>query len=341
MVLADSNIAYVCRSLALLLHSGVAPAEGCFLLAQETQDPLLTRLGEALDRGWQLSKAMEESSAFPASVCAMVRVGESTGRLEEALQALAEHYDYRHRTTRLTRQALAWPSLILLLMLLVLGVLLVKVLPVFDSVYASLGSGLAGPGAWLLDLGRGLQNCLPALLLFAAALAAAVLLLCCSSPCRTAAATLWRRSFGDRGILLQFNNARFARGLAMGLTSGLTPEEAAQLSELLLQEIPGAARRCRQFREALGSGTDLTESLESAGLITAAHSRLLAVGLRSGSGDRMMEQIADRMEEEAAERLEAALSRIEPAMVLCASVLVGGILLTVMLPLMNILSAIG
>lgn len=341
MVLTDRNIACICRSLALLLGSGIGPAEGCFLLAREEKDPLLARMGETLDGGSPLSGAMEESGAFPAWVCAMVRVGEAAGRLEEALQALAEHYDYRHRTALQLRQALTWPCVVLLLMLLVLGVLLVKVLPVFQQVYASLGSGLTGAGGWLLRLGQGLQKALPVLLVIALLTAAAVLAFCCHSRLRSAVSALWLRKFGDRGILRQFNNARFAQGLAMGLASGLLPEEAAQRSELLLEEIPGAARRCRQFRDALESGTDLAAALENAELITATQRRLLAVGLRSGSGDRVMEQIALTLAEEAAQSLETALSRIEPAMVLAASALVGGILLTVMLPLMNILSALG
>lgn len=340
MVWNDQNTAWLCRSLELLLRSGVPPAEGCFLLAQEVPDPLLTRLAEALDAGQPLSDALEASGAFPGSLPALIRVGETTGRLEEALGALADHHAYRHRTSRQLRQALTYPCLILLLMLGVIGVLLVKVLPVFQQVYASLGGSLTGAALWLLALGRGLQRMLPALLGIAVLAAASVLVLSRSKNRSRTAAFLARR-FGDRGFLRQFNNARFARGLAMGLASGSAPEEAARLARLLLQEIPGAAQRCDRLEAALESGTELSAALEMAGLITAAHSRLLAVGIRSGSGDRIMGEVARRMEEEAIQALETLLSRIEPTMVLCASFLVGGILLTVMLPLMNILTVLG
>lgn len=341
MVLTDQKIAYLCRSLALLLHSGISPAEGCFLLAQEEADPLRKRMGEALDSGMPLSDAMEKTGAFPAYVSAMVRVGEATGRLEETLEALADHCEYRCRTAHQLRQALTFPGMILLLMLVVIGVLLVKVLPVFQQVYASLGSGLTGPGAWLLTLGQGLQKALPVLLILLVLAAAAVLAFCCHSRLRSAISALWRRKFGDRGIRRRFNNARFAQGMAMGLASGLVPEEAARLAGQLLEDTPDAARRCARLQSELETGADLAAALENAGLLTAARGRLLAVGLRSGSGDRTMEQIAASMAEEAAEALETALSRIEPVMVLGASVLVGSILLTVMLPLMNILSALG
>jgi len=68
---------------------------------------------------------------------------------------------------------------------------------------------------------------------------------------------------------------------------------------------------------------------------------MLAVGLQQGCGDQVMTGIADRLAEQAEEQLEQTVAKIEPAMVLTASALVGMILLAVMLPLMNIMAVIG
>ena len=68
---------------------------------------------------------------------------------------------------------------------------------------------------------------------------------------------------------------------------------------------------------------------------------MLAVGLRQGNADQVMADIANRLMEQADEAMENAASKIEPAMVLTASILVGMILLAVMLPLMNIMTVIG
>jgi type IV pilus assembly protein PilC len=81
--------------------------------------------------------------------------------------------------------------------------------------------------------------------------------------------------------------------------------------------------------------------MEGARLIPAAQCRLLQVGFRSGSGDRVMETVADAMMEDARESLEKTIGRIEPAMVLVSSLLVGLILLSVMLPLADILAVLG
>ena len=76
-------------------------------------------------------------------------------------------------------------------------------------------------------------------------------------------------------------------------------------------------------------------------LLPAAQCRLLELGVRSGCHDSVMGQIAGRLAEEANDALEGRIDRIEPALVAVMSALVGGILFSVMLPLMNIMTAIG
>lgn len=335
-MLNNRDTAYLCRSLALLLHSGVTPAQGCRLLDREGA-AVPKQLTDALDRGLPLSEAMEMTGVFPPVVPALVRVGEETGNLEAALSALADQFDYRRRTEEQLRQALIYPCLILLLMLAVLTVLLVQVLPVFQRVYASLGGGLTGPGAWLLELGKGLKTVLPALGLVVLVIGAAgVSLFRHPQIGKSLLAPL-----ADRGILRRFRNARFVQGLAMGIRSGLTAEASAELAGLLLEDSPKAAARHRRLQEALSAGTAPAQALEENGFLSPAQSRLLAVGLHSGSGESILALLVQQLEEEACRALEAAAGRIEPALVLITSGLVGIILLTVMLPLLNILSLIG
>lgn len=343
MKLTHSEIAGLCRRLALLLHAGIGAADGIFLLAEEDDEmrPLLTALGAGMDEGKPLSEAMEVSRAFPGCVTGMVRVGEQTGRLEEVLTSLANFYEQRSRSSRQIRQALMYPAAILALMLVVIGVLLIKVLPVFDEVYASLGSRLTGVAAGLLHLGQLLEKAMPVLLGILGAVAVTALLYAYCAPFREKVSAQWTARFGDRGISRKFNNANFARALAMGLAGALPLEEAAQQAGELLSDIPGAARRCETCAEALRSGASLATAMGDAGFLPPAESRMLSVGLRQGSGDLVMADIADRLMHDAEDALGQTVAKVEPAMVLAASMLVGLILLAVMLPLMNIMSAIG
>lgn len=341
MNLTQSTLARIFRSLAALLHAGISPGEGMYLLAREetAHSALLTKLGIALDDGATLSGAMGED--FPDWTVAMVAVGEETGRLEEAMSFLADYCDENVRTRRMLKQSLAYPALLFALMLVVIGLLLMKVLPVFDQVYASLGTGLTGLAGGLLKLGQSLERALPVL----AAVLALVLLAWIGYLFVPAAQNyvnfFARKYLGDRGLLRKINNARFARALAMGIGSGLMAEEALTLAGNLLAEIPGAAKRCAEAETLVEAGEDLAAALEKTGLLPAARSRMLAVGLRSGNVDQILTDVANRMETDAREALEDALSRVEPALVLVTAGLVGLILLSVMVPLLDILSALG
>lgn len=344
MKLTYSEIAGLCRSLALLLHAGIGTADGVFLLAEEETKEmraLLMALGTQMDEGKNLSDAMLESGAFPGCVTGMVSMGEQTGRLEEVLSALGAFYDQRSRSNRQIKHALAYPSVILVLMLVVIGVLLTKVLPVFDEVYTSLGSRLTGVAAGLLHLGQLLDTAMPVLLGILALVVLAALLYTYCVPVKEKANAWWTARFGDRGASRKFNDANFARALAMGLSSALPLEDAVEQAAMLLSDIPGAAERCRRCAQSLRSGSALADAMKESGFLPPAESRMLSVGLRQGSGDRVMADIADRLQEDAQESLERTVAKVEPAMVLVASALVGLILLSVMLPLMNIMAAIG
>lgn len=343
MKLTHSEIAGLCRELALLLHAGISLVDGVFLLAEDAgvQRNFLLDMGAQMDAGMTLSEAMEQSGGFPASAIGMVHIGEESGCVEEVLQSLADFYEQRSRSRRQIRHALAYPSLIMALMLAVIGVLLIKVLPVFDDVYASLGSRLTGVSAYLLYAGQVLRAALPLLLGILAVIAVAAFLHAKCAPFREKAEAWWMANFGDRGIARRYNNANFARALAIGLSSALPLEDAVEQAGKLLEDIPGAAARCRRCAEALQAGAPLASAMGTCGFLPAAESRMLAVGIRQGSGDAVMANIADRLQEDATEALENAVSKVEPAMVLTASVLVGLILLSVMLPLMNIMSALG
>lgn len=339
--MTQSELSRLFRGLASLLHAGIGPGEGLALLAQEEDGEIsrmLEEMARSLEEGASFSNVMDDH--FPAWCRAMAAVGEQTGHLEEALGFLAEYCDEGIRTRRLLKQSLTYPAALFALMLLVIGLLLTKVLPVFDSVYASLGTGLTGLAGQLLALGQGIEKALPVLM----ALLATVLL--AAVPIRFTGIgnyvnSWFQKTFGDRFLLRKFNNARFARALALGIGSGMTAEEAVALAGQLLSDIPGAAGRCQKARNLLDSGEDLAVALREADLLSAARGRMLAIGLRSGDVDRILNDTAHRLEEDARQAVEDTLAKIEPALVLISAALVGLILLSVMIPLLDILTALG
>ncbi len=343
-MLSHQELAGFCKNLSLLIQAGIGQSEAIYLMADEEEKKLreiLNGLGAQLDMGYPLSTAVEECGVFPEYVVAMLRVGEQSGRMEETLFTLATYYEERSRFNQMLRNALAYPAMILLLLLVVIAVLLIEVMPVFDEVYASLGSRLTGLSAGLLQLGQVLKAGLPLLLVVLALVGIGVVLFSCCVPIRERVQSVWHTHFGDKGVAARFNNAQFAQALSMGLNSGLPLEESIELAEKLFVNIPGGAKRCQQCSKLLSEGAGLADAMKESKFLSPADCRMLSVGIRGGNSDRVMIEIASRLMEEAKQKLEQNVARVEPIMVFVASGLVGAILLSVMLPLANIMSSIG
>ena len=343
--LTNEEVGTFCLALAHLYHAGIGMGDSLALLAEDERDnglrEFLLSLSRQADDGLPLSRILRESGAFPSYVSSLLDVGEQVGKTEETLNALARYYEGRARLEHWIRTTLLYPMVLLAVLLVVIVVLLVWVLPVFNDVYARLGSSLTGLAGVLLALGGALRAIMPAL---CAVLGAAVLFALAasrSSSLRESFVSRWRRAQGDRGIARQINTARFAQALSMSLSSGMTAREAVELSGRLAEGSDAFGQRCDDCLIRMDRGASLPTALRESELLSSAECRLLEAGLRSGSGETAMEQIAKRRTEESEGALEALVSRIEPTLIAVLSVMVGTILLSVMLPLMHIMTAIG
>lgn len=333
------------KSLALLTESGVTLADGFLIIADEEEDEayssMLRGIAAELEEGEAFYVTLEKTGVFPAYATGLIDVSERVGKLEETLLALSRYYEERERMKNSIRHALAYPSVILLMMFAVIAVLLSKVLPIFDDVYGSLGSSLTGFAGGLLAIGEFLSNAMPyiAVALGAAVVIGAVIALFPSLTEKLKKLAL--RLFGDRGVSRKLNNAHLAEALSVALASGMPVEEGLELAERLLSDSPGALERCQKCLAEVSEGAHLPDVLNKHGFFTKSSARMLDLGIRSGNVDGVMADIAQRMTDEAEQALEAATSRIEPALVLVTSFLVGAILIAVMLPLINIMKALG
>ena len=109
----------------------------------------------------------------------------------------------------------------------------------------------------------------------------------------------------------------------------------------VLSDVPAARQRCEEAAAMTAQGKPLPDALAAAKLLPSSEARLLSTALKSGSGDESIREIAERLTYRSERSIRQAVSRVEPTIVIVSCVLVGLILLCVMLPLMNIMSAIG
>ncbi|MBQ3134240.1 MAG: type II secretion system F family protein [Oscillospiraceae bacterium] len=342
--LTNEELGTLCTSLAHLYHAGIGGADALTLLAQDEQNrdtrALLHRMAARADEGVGLGRVFAAEACFPGYLCGLLNVGEQVGRTEQTLQTLGEHYRSRARMDERLRAALLYPAVLLAVMLAVVVVLLVWVLPVFNDVYAQLGSRLAGVAGGLLRLGQALRAALPALCVLVGVMAVGLILFSLWPAFGQRFAALWRAWRGDRGVNGRIAVARFLQALAMGMGSGMTQQQALELA-LTLADNGSLVRRGRQCLGRVEQGDGLAQALRESGLLAAAQSRVLDAGIRSGQGERVMEQLAERQLERGEAELENAVARVEPVLVVVTCVMVGIILLSVMLPLIHIMTGIG
>ncbi len=341
-ILENDELGSFCAALGHLVEAGIAMGDALTVLSSDENDKnkkaAFEEMAKGADLGMPLSELLRASGLFPSYAITLVEVGERVGKLDLTLSSLAHYYNGRARMSRRIKASITYPSVLFCILLAVVIVLLVWVLPVFNDVYAQLGTTLTGVAAFLLSVGEVLRYILPVF----AVMIALVLAIIAIPQVRAAALGLWKKIAGDKGAFRKINSARFMGALSLGLGSGMTEDEALALASRISEsEASGFVKRCKECERLTADGSSLADALTAADLMSRRDRRLYDSGVRSGKGSEVLGVIADDMLEEGEEALEAEVAKIEPAMVAVACVVIGAVLLSVMLPLMNIMNNIG
>lgn len=134
--------------------------------------------------------------------------------------------------------------------------------------------------------------------------------------------------------------SRFASAMAMTMESGLDVDDSLGMAERLTGN-PAMLAKIADLRAKMAEDMSFADAVEAADIFPKKYGRMLAVAFRAGAADAAMSEIARRTEDDAEDAVESLIGRIEPTLVIIMSVLVGLILLSVMLPLMNIMNGMG
>lgn len=142
-----------------------------------------------------------------------------------------------------------------------------------------------------------------------------------------------------RALYEEIAACRFASGMALTLSSGLNPERSMELVNSLNDD-PVFQKKIDACQKQMDEGQDLSQALFTSGMFTGIYARMASIGSKTGSMDQVMDQIADLYQEDIDTRMNNLLAVLEPTLVILLSLIVGVILLSVMLPLMGIMSSI-
>lgn len=255
------------------------------------------------------------------------------------MASLSDYYDKEAALNQTIRSAVTYPLIMILMMLLVILVLITKIMPIFNQVFKQLGSEMSGLSLAILQVGEFLNSHA-----IACAIVCAVLIILFFYLFRTERGhrTLrtWARHLpGMRTLSERISSSRFANGMALTLSSGLTPQECLQLTYDLIED-DNFHQRLKLCTEDVADGEDLCEALQKRGVFSGLYAKMASLGSRTGMLDEVMRKIADQYEEEINIRLSGVIAAIEPTLVIILSLIVGLILLSVMLPLISIMAGL-
>lgn len=342
--LNQAELADFCSELALLLPAGITPYDAILLMRQDNTSKqsgtLLSQLQFSLESGMTLEGALRATEAFPEYMTGMVLLGEQSGNLDLIMRRLASYYEQQCSIRDSVKSAVSYPLIMIVLMLLILIVLLTKVMPIFQQVFVQLGSELSPISMRLMSLGTILRNVsIIILALFLLAGAGFFVLSRHPEGRRRLTAFLHQCRF-TRNYYLGIAYSRLASALSLISAGGIDIYEGLRLAQKLVAH----DTLCSQIdvcREHLERGDDLPAAMKGAAIFDAKQLRMLQVGYKSGSTDAVFERISRHYEEMTLSRLQRIVGAIEPTLVIIFSLMVGLILLSVMMPLIGIMSSIG
>lgn len=334
------TLAIFSRQMAGLINAGLPLMRTLSILIEQTDDKklqaALVQVQADVESGSSLSAALaRHPQTFPPLMLSIVKVGESGGFLGGALSSIAENYQREAELQNKIRAAVTYPIIVLIIALIGVLVMVTFVVPIFEDMFAGLGSDLPLPTQILVTLSNNMWWVLPALALIILAI------------------VLWWRAnkhteqvrrtidpitlkmpvFGK--LTTKIAVARFSRNLSMMLQAGVPIIQAlgivGQASNNWKIE-----QAVREVQESIRQGRTLAAPLAKAEVFPAMVPQMVSVGEESGTLVEMLTSIADFYEDEVETATSQLSSTIEPLLIVGLGIVIGGMVISLYLPIFTL-----
>ena len=336
----SSEITLFGRQLSSLIKSGVPILRALWIIQEQTQNLLfrkfLQRAQEEINNGRSLSAVLAEyPKYFSALYVSMVRMGEDSGNLQEAMLRISDYRQRQEEILSRVRTAMAYPILMGLTGVGTIVFMLTFVIPKLTALFTSLGTGLPLPTKILMKISSIFQK--PELWG-----AAAVLLLLFIIIVRWRASQMrWLWSVMSlkipvvKGFVMKSELARFSRTFELLIKSGLPILRAIEIAVPVLNNRVYRMQMDKAKDELTGGGS-LGKSLRECGVFPLFMTNLISVSEESGKLDEALQEIASFYERETDEQIKIMTALMEPLMILVMGLIVGFIVMAMMLPMFEL-----
>ena len=332
------------RQLAVLIDAELPLIQSLNILAEQTRNKyfkkVITSVSEDVEAGSSLNQAKRKfPKVFDDLYCNLVASGEQSGSLDVMLQRLADYIEKIVKLRGQVRQAMIYPSAIVTFALLVAIFLLWKVIPIFSGIFAELGAALPGITQGVITLSHFVQNYI--IFVFIGIIAAIFLF-------RHYRKTPAGRQVVDRVILRvplfgkllsKVAISRVTRTLSTLLSGGVSMLECLKISASTAGNVI-IEKAVMDARRMVSEGRSLTDAFKVGGRFPFMMTQMIKVGEETGTLDQMLGKLADFYDDEVSSTVSALLSMLEPIMMIFVGGIVGGLILSMYLPIFSLMSQI-
>jgi len=340
------------RQLSTLQDAGLPLLRSLQILEQQ-QKPgklksVLLDVCEDVEGGSSLSEAMaKHPSAFNRLYTKMVAAGEVGGVLDIILQRLAEFMEKAQRLKRKIKGAMVYPSVVVIVAVAIVTFIMWFIVPKFEEIFRDFGVELPLMTRYLIGFsnwiaGKNVGQSIPGGIFIA--LSPIIIfvffkLIRKATPGRAATDTvvLWTPVFGN--LIRKTTTARFTRTLGTLISAGVPILEAV----LITRDTSGNyvfEKALTKVHDSIREGEPFAEPLREAKVCDAIVVNMIDVGEETGDMDAMLLKIADNYDEEVDVAVAALVSLIEPMLVVFLGVIVGAIVVSMFLPLVNMIESL-
>jgi type IV pilus assembly protein PilC len=340
--IADRNLAIFTRQFSVMIDAGLPLVQCLELLGKEEPDK---RLAAAIDRvrvdveaGAALADAMEKQShAFDSLYTNMVAAGEAGGILDTILKRLSTFIEKQAKLKAQVRSAMIYPISVMSIAAVVVTIILWKAIPTFATLFAGLGAQLPMSTRFVIWLSNQVVVFLP--FMVGGLMGFMYLLrryyLTTNGRMRIDKLLLKMPLVGK--IFRKVAVARFCRTLATLLSSGVPILDGLDITA----KTSGNAiveSAIKQVRARIEHGETIAAPLRATGVFPPMVAQMIGAGESTGALDTMLSKIADFYEEEVDVAVAGLLTILEPALICVLGVIVGGIVISMYMPMFDLIS---
>ncbi len=336
--IVPKDIAIFSRQLATMMGAGIPLVQAFDIIGKGHEKPamqdMLATIKADVEGGSTLNEGLNKFPLqFDELFCNLVQAGEHAGILEELLNKIAEYKEKTESIKAKIKKALTYPIAVLVIALIVTTILLMFVVPQFESLFSGFGADLPAFTQMVVELSEFMQESWWIVFGIIGAVVFGIM-------------QVKKRSrkfnhFIDRMVLKlpivgdimnKAAIARFARTLSTMSAAGVPLVEA-------LESVAGATGNIvysevvLQMREQVATGVQLQQTMRNAGLFPHMVVQMVAIGEEAGSVESMLAKVADFYEEEVDNAVDSLSSLIEPLIMAVLGVLVGGLIVAMYLPI--------